>query len=379
MHFFLAVTKGLKVKNLKSFVSDGASVMTGEHNGVAAQLRRINKVMLNFHCICHSLALACADTGNSVKYISEVEGILKDPWKFFEYFPKRTTVFMKVQTELHNLSLTNKAKKIVTKKIRKACRTRWLSLEQSINSVYETYIALLHTFQELKKDALALGLLKKMKAVKFVGTIYILKEVLPCLSALSKTFQAGALNFSHVGPAIQHTQASLETVKSSQSPIKKLEEDIKNGGRLGSLELTLTAHDKSVLGNLLSAYVTGLKNNITSHFNDCLSVLTSFSIFSPVALPKPNSPEFKEYGNREIKILADHFFQEKEREEKEVMKAKLELKLSGLNSSLTWTRGKVSCPPLQKINQMRVKQLQPQAKTSQYREALLHWNGLCSE
>lgn len=130
--------------------------------------------MLNFHCICHRLALACADTGNSVKYISEVEGILKDTWKFFEYSPKRTNVFMKVQTELHNLSLTDKAKKIVTQKIRKACRTRWLSLEQSVNSVYETYIALLHTFQELKKDALALGLLKKMKAVKFVGTIYIL-------------------------------------------------------------------------------------------------------------------------------------------------------------------------------------------------------------
>jgi len=89
---------------------------------------------------------------------------------------------------------------------------------KGLTSVFETYIAFLHTFQELRTDALALGLLKKMKTVKFVGTIYILKEVLPCLSALSKTFQAGALNFSHVAPAIQHTQASLENVKSSQSP-----------------------------------------------------------------------------------------------------------------------------------------------------------------
>jgi len=154
----------------------------------------------------------------------EVEGILKETWKFFETSPKRTSVFMKVQRELHDLSLTDKAKKIVTKKIRKACRSRWLSLEQSINSVFETYIALLHTFQELKKDALALGLLKKMKTVTFVDTIYILKEVLPCLSALSKTFQAGALNFLHVAPAIQHTQASLENVKSSQSSLKKLDD-----------------------------------------------------------------------------------------------------------------------------------------------------------
>ena len=314
----------LEVRNLKSFVSDGASVMTGEHNGVAARLKSVNKVLLNFHCICHRLALACADTGDSIKYIVEVESLLKKTWKFFENSPKRTSIFMKVQTELKDVALTERAKKIVGKKIRKACRTRWLFLEQSVNSVFETYTALLHTFQELKKDALAVGLLKKMKTVKFLGTIYILKEVVPCLTTLSKTFQAGALNFSHVGLAINHTQASLEAIKSSQSPLKKLQEDIKPEGRLGSLEMTITDNDKKILGNLLSAYVSGLAKNITSRFNDCLSVLSSFSILSPVALPKPTSPEFKDYGNKEIKILADHFFQEKETKEKEVTKAQLE-------------------------------------------------------
>jgi len=222
---------------------------------------------------------------------------------------------MKVQTELKDVALTERAKKIVGKKIRKACRTHWLSLEQSVNSVFETYAALLHTFQELKKDALSVGLLKKMKTVK---------EVVPCLTTLSTTFQAGALNFSHVGPAINHTQSSLEAVESSQSPLKKLQEDIKPEGRLGGLELTITDNDKKVLSTLLSTYVSGLAKNITSHFNDCLSILSSFSILSPVALPKPTSPEFKEYGNKEIKILADHFFQEKETEDKEVAKAQLE-------------------------------------------------------
>lgn len=226
--------------------------------------------MLNLHCICHRLALACADTGDSVKYINKVEGILKETWKFFEPSPKRTGVFMKVQTELYDLSLRDRAKKIVTKKIRKACHTHWLSLEQSISSIYETYITLLHTFTELKQDPLALGLFKTMKTANFMGNIYVLKEVLPSLTALSKTFRAGALNFSHVGPAIHHTKTSLETIKSSQSPLKKVEEDVKDKGRLGSLDLTLTDNNKRVLGNFLSAHVSGLKNNITSCFNDCL-------------------------------------------------------------------------------------------------------------
>ena len=43
---------------------------------------------------------------------------------------------MKVQTELKDVALSERTKKIVGKKIRKACRTRWLSLEQSVNSVY---------------------------------------------------------------------------------------------------------------------------------------------------------------------------------------------------------------------------------------------------
>ena len=125
--------------------------------------------------------------------------------------------------------------------------------------------------------------------------------------------QDGALNFSHVGPAINHTQASLEAVKSSQSPLKKLQEDIKPEGRLGGLELKITDNDKNILCNLLSAYVSGLAKNISSRFNDCLSILSSCSIVSPVALPKPT------------KILADHFFKRRRQKTKK-------------SQSTTWSR-----------------------------------------
>ena len=65
----------LNINKMKSFVSDGASVMSGIHNGVAATLKRVNNVMLNFHCICHRLVLACCDSGNETEYIKQVEGI----------------------------------------------------------------------------------------------------------------------------------------------------------------------------------------------------------------------------------------------------------------------------------------------------------------
>ena len=210
--------------------------------------------------------------------------------------------------------------------------------------MFQTYITLLHTLRELEKDALSLSLLKKMQTVKFVGVIYILKEVLLSLSALSKSFQAGALNFSHVGPSIEHTQASLKEIKSKQIPLKKLEEDIKHDGRLGSLVLVLSNIDKQILGNLLSAYVSELKKNITCRFSDCLPVLASFSIFSPVALPKPSSPELKEDGKKEITTLANHFFQKEEPGEKEFRKAQLEAEWEKLKFDLySW---KHVLPPL---------------------------------
>ena len=54
---------------------------------------------------------------------------------------------------------------------------------------------------------------------------------------------------------------------------------------------------------------------------------------SPVALLKSTLPEFKEYGNKEIKILADHFFKRRKRKTKKSLKHNL--KQSGPNSSLT--------------------------------------------
>ena len=52
----------LKMDRCMSLVSDGASVMTGHRNGLAAKLEEVNKNMISFHCICHKLALAWTDT-----------------------------------------------------------------------------------------------------------------------------------------------------------------------------------------------------------------------------------------------------------------------------------------------------------------------------
>ena len=74
----------------------------------------MSTVFLNFHFICHRLAIACADT-DSIKYIVKVESLLKETLKFFDNYPKRNSIFIEVQTELKDVALTERAKKIVGK------------------------------------------------------------------------------------------------------------------------------------------------------------------------------------------------------------------------------------------------------------------------
>jgi len=115
--------------------------------------------------------------------------------------------------EIKSVNLSDKSKKIVRKKLKKVCQTRWLSLHAATSTICDDYLAVLHTLRQLKDaDAVAYGLLSKVQTAKFIGTIYILNAVLPILSSLSKTFQRGTINFSHIKPSIDYTLAKLSEI-----------------------------------------------------------------------------------------------------------------------------------------------------------------------
>lgn len=51
--------------------------MISKNNSVAAQLKELNPVIINVHCISHKLALACTDTNKEIAYIKRVEDTLR--------------------------------------------------------------------------------------------------------------------------------------------------------------------------------------------------------------------------------------------------------------------------------------------------------------
>jgi hypothetical protein len=57
--------RGIPADKILSLGSDGASVMTGVKNGVAAQLKQLSPFLINIHCVAHRLAL-CTSQADSM-------------------------------------------------------------------------------------------------------------------------------------------------------------------------------------------------------------------------------------------------------------------------------------------------------------------------
>jgi len=76
--------KGILSK-LTTFASDGASVMLGKNEGVAAKLSRVcTYPLIVNHCIAHRLALAYKDVKKKVNFYKEVESLVKKTYNYFK-------------------------------------------------------------------------------------------------------------------------------------------------------------------------------------------------------------------------------------------------------------------------------------------------------
>ena len=140
--------------------------------------------------------------------------------------------------------------------------------------------------------------------------MYLLHEVLPILSHLSRAFQKGNIFFAVIAPAVEFILEEQKSVAKKQSPLEYLRRDLAEDSRLHYSGLTpLTAHDETLLRNLTSKYVHALQDNIASLFKDSLSIPSAFKIFDPVVLPPKSDQSFCEYGDKEIKILAEYLYQ----------------------------------------------------------------------
>ena len=309
---------------MKAFSSNGAAVFTGKRKGVAALFRKLEpcKTMINVHCICHCLALACADTGDDLLYVKDFETTPLQLWTFFKNSPKRLKIYVKVAMNIgHFDALSTRKKKRLIKSVKSAVRMRWLSLHASVDSLFEEYVGTLHALRSMKDDqavggAIAVGSLKKMDSVEFLGVLYMLKYMLPHLSVLSKTFQTGSLNFSRIVSSIKKTKYKIQDLAKKGTHLEQLRLDI--NGRLVACDISLSEGDEKLIETFGTQYAQAISKNIEERFpKEALDVLDAFSVFNAELVPSyTNSNTFSVYGNREIETLQNHYFSGNEKKAK---------------------------------------------------------------
>ncbi|CAC5383238.1 unnamed protein product [Mytilus coruscus] len=216
---------GLDYSKLSGLSTDGASVMVGKRGGLVAKIKRDRPSLLAIHCICHRLALACTDTNvHDLLYMKDVESYVTQIWKTFHFSPLKLAALLAAQTEIHKMALSDTSKKMLTKTMKRAGQTRWLSFESAIQSLFQEFVTVVQTLNKFSNDATCYGLMKKITSVKFISAMYILEKILPILADLSRHFQKGSINFSMIVPAIDSTKFKLTAV-SAEEISSKINED----------------------------------------------------------------------------------------------------------------------------------------------------------
>ena len=173
-------------------------------------------------------------------------------------------------------------------------------------------------------------LLQQTSNLKFLGTVYLLQEVLPVLGHLSKTFPQGEVCLASIAPAVEYTADHLDEVGQQREHLARLKEDLSKNGRLQRWKLPIMSpHMEEQLKNLTIKYVDALKENID--LRETIKVLT--------VVPKINEVGCKQYGIADVDLLGDFFYQD--REDKVALKeellsewAKFKYNLLGLQSQL---------------------------------------------
>lgn len=117
--------KEMDTDDMVGLSTDGASVMTGVHKGVAARFKELNPMIISNHCMAHRLQLISEKAANEVKYFVKFIGVLNQFAKALKYSPKLCRA---LESGKH---LANEK----AKKIKQVFFTRWLSFEESVDAL----------------------------------------------------------------------------------------------------------------------------------------------------------------------------------------------------------------------------------------------------
>lgn len=295
-----------------SFSSDGASVMLGRNNGVAAKLANKNPYLFVSHCIAHRLALACNSAQKQVVFCKYIETLIKEAYNFFSNSEKRVETLRNFQLILDHPIL----------KIKNIFEIRWLSWYEAVKSICVSVEPLLDTILEIattlpfQRQQSIFDLYSKICNWKVLAFLYFLYDILGHLMELSKMFQRKYIMFSDINPIINSTIQKIqhEYLDVDNDGNQKLSTHLNDfllkvppagDSFIGDHHILFKHQDEVDLQVDIMDFAAAVICEINDRFPH-RSILSAMKIMNPIEWPK-NKESLNDYGEKELEELIDFY------------------------------------------------------------------------
>ncbi|XP_065195791.1 zinc finger MYM-type protein 1-like [Sycon ciliatum] len=194
---------------------DGASVMRGHRNGVAAQLLQINPRALYTHCYGHALNLACQDMVRDIKCIKDCLNTVFELSKLLKYSAKRNATYQRLKDDM----APDQAG------FRTLCPTRWTTRSASLASIVSNYSVLQASLTEFESmatydaemSARVSGIAHQFSLFSFLFGVMLGRKILGLAENLSKTLQKKDISAAEGQAAATVTLRSLTSLRNDTS------------------------------------------------------------------------------------------------------------------------------------------------------------------
>ena len=236
----------LCLSDLRGQCYDGSSNMAGAKSGCRAIVQEQAPIAMYTHCAAHQLIVAAC----KIQAFRNTESCIGEIARFFKFSPKRQRLFDKV---MDSMNTSPKAKKL-----KDACRTRWieridsyivfLELIPSVNITLQA-ISSPGQFENFGTDwnwdgetlSKANGFLYQLES-SFLISFQILLEVLSSIRALTLKLQMQAVDVLYAYKEVENTIRYLKEMReNSQREFKRIFDSAKKLGQdLHGSSFTLT-------------------------------------------------------------------------------------------------------------------------------------------
>lgn len=198
---------------------DGASVMSGKHNGVQTRVKYIVPSATFVHCSSHNLNLVISDAAKSHQKIINFFDTVQAIFNFFSSSGPRWALLA------FNSDISNKIRAKVLKKV---CPTRWEARHDAVFALKTRFVDVLKVLTQIiltssktNEKNLAMGLKKQIENREFVLILCLWEPILRALQGISKPLQNVNITLDQASNMLRNAVQTTQKLRNSFEDVSK--------------------------------------------------------------------------------------------------------------------------------------------------------------